>query len=472
MNIPAHIFRAYDIRGIAAGDDPEITSDLARLLGRAFGRWLLARHAEGPRLRVAVGRDHRLTGDSLSVALMEGLTMSGVDVADIDYATSPYLYFAVCAGGYDGGISLTASHNPPEYNGFKLTREVAIPVAGDEIQEVLAIMNELNDTEPTAELGSVQKADLTEAYFGKLTELCPMARPLRVVLDAGNGTAGIFAPELFRRLGCEVTELYCEPDGTFPNHPANPEEVETLEDLQKKVLEIGADIGIAYDGDGDRCGIVDETGAVIPADRLLVLLARDVLSRHAGATVLFDVKCSNVLANEIEKSGGVATRWKTGHSFMKQKMRESGALLAGEVSGHIFFAEDYFGVDDGLLASTKISSILSQSKKTLSSYFTDLPKSFATPEMKLPIADSVKFETMKKIIADFSANFSSDMLDGVRFSWADGSWGIIRASNTSPYLTARLEASSDARLAEIITETMNRLASYPEIDISSLSALR
>lgn len=470
--MPDHIFRAYDIRGIAAGDDPEITPELAQLLGRAFGQCLRARHPAGARLRVAVGRDHRLSGDALSAALIGGLTMSGVDVFDIHYATSPYLYFAVCAGEYDGGISLTASHNPPEYNGFKLTREMAIPVAGDEIQQVLAIMKELDGVAPAAAVGSAQQADLTEQYFGKLGELCPVARPLRVVLDAGNGTAGIFAPELFRRLGCEVTELYCEPDGTFPNHPANPEEVATLQDLQAKVLEIGADIGIAYDGDGDRCGIVDETGAVIPADRLLILLARDVLGRHAGAEVLFDVKCSNVLAAEIEKAGGIATRWKTGHSFMKQKMRESGALLAGEVSGHIFFAEDYFGVDDGILASAKISSILSQSGRSLSSYFADLPASCATPELKLPIADAVKFETMKDIIADFSSDFRSDLLDGVRFSWADGSWGIIRASNTSPYLTARLESSSDERLAEIVAETTERLTAYPNIDISSLSALQ
>lgn len=467
MTIPSHIFRAYDIRGIAAGDAPEVTPELARLVGAAYATFLAREVGYPP--RVAVGHDDRLTGEMLSAAFIDGVIATGASVVAIGHATSPYLYFAVCAGRLDGGVNITASHNPGEYNGFKLTRAGSLPIAGEEIQTILAIANELNHAFPTATAGAIERADFREAYFAKLATLAPLARPLKVVIDCGNGTAGRFAPDFFRQLGCEVVELYCEPDGNFPNHLANPEEVETLYDLQKKVVELGADIGIAYDGDGDRAGIVDEQGVVHASDRLLVLLARDVLARQPGATIIFDVKCSNVLANEIKKAGGVGVRWKTGHSFIKRKMKEIGALLAGEVSGHMFFGENYFGVDDGLLASAKLAAILSHTSQPFSTLLADLSESFTTPELKLPVADAVKFDVMRALIDEFSRDFTVDTLDGVRFSTADG-WGLIRASNTSPYLTCRCEAVSPTALTVIKKELTTRLAKYPAVDATALAA--
>jgi len=464
MNFQTHVFRAYDVRGIAMGDSPEITPEFARRLAHEFVRELKI-----PNPKLAVGRDDRLTGEELNAALIEGLVEAGAEVLDIGHATSPYLYFVVCDQKLDGGVSLTASHNPKEYNGFKLIHRDAIPLSSEELQNIGNRMNLSTDFE-IQETGKVEKADFKRRYFDKLQSLAPISKKLKIVIDCGNGTAGYFAPDFFRELGFEVHELYCEPDGNFPNHMPNPEDVSSLKDLQKKVVEVSADVGVAFDGDGDRIGVVDELGKVIPADRVLILFARDLLARNPGAETIFDVKCTHVLATEIEKLGGVATRWKTGHSFIKRKMKESGALLAGEVSGHMFFAENYFGVDDALLAAVKFSSILSNSEKTVSDHLADIPTTHATPEIKLEIDDSKKFEVMQKIVDEFSREFRScDLLDGVRVNFDDGSWGLVRASNTSPILTLRFEANSEERLEEVKSIFVEKLKNYSELNLSTLN---
>ena len=488
--IPSHIFRAYDIRGIAKTTDIskiELTPEFAYILGAAYACFL-QKETGADNIRLVVGHDNRETGDALAQSFIEGIRSRGADAFDLGFATSPYLYFTVCAGTFDGGVNITGSHNPPEYNGFKMTRSGAAPIAGKEIQKIRELCEELvkkehdvknsdsPDAPPMAGLSKERSTQIIEEqratfhtqYFAKIHELTPTKRRLKIVIDCGNGTASYFAPTLFRTFDTEVIELYCDPDPSFPNHLPNPEETETLHDLQQKVLETGADLGLAWDGDADRVGIVDERGQIIPPDHLLILLARDLLTRKPGTEIIFDVKCSNILEQEIKRLGGKPTRWKTGHSFIKQKMRETGALLAGEVSGHIFFGENYFGVDDGILAAAKILSIVSQQDQPASTLLADLPPSYNTPELKAPIIDTVKFAVMERIAAEFAKQYTCDTLDGVRFTFADGAWGLIRPSNTSPYLTLRFEAGSAARLAEIRTEIKTRLAKYPEVDLSKV----
>lgn len=466
MSFPTHVFRAYDVRGIAAGDQAEITPAFAFALGQAFIQEL---GIKNPRL--AVGRDNRLTGADLARALIAGLEEAGAEVIYIDYATSPYLYFVVCSEKLDGGINITASHNPPEYNGFKIVKAEAVPLSEEEIQNLASSFKLLASSfqklaTRNSQLGTLEIANFKDQYFTKLKELAPLSRKLKVVIDCGNGTAGFFAPDFFRELGCEVVELYCEPDGNFPNHQANPEDSKTLVDLQKKVVSEKADLGIAFDGDGDRLGVVDEQGKIISPDWLLILLSRDLLSRNPGAEVIFEVKCSNLLPLEIKKAGGRPLRWRTGHSFIKRKMRETGALLAGEISGHIFFKENYFGVDDGLLAAAKIISIVSQADKKISEHFADIPPTHTTPEIKVNVADAVKFQVMQQIITDFTKQFPDvETLDGVRVSFPDGSWGLVRASNTSPYLTLRFEAGSEERLKELKVLFAEGLGKYPELGL-------
>jgi phosphomannomutase/phosphoglucomutase len=460
MNFPKHVFRAYDIRGIATGEDAEITPDFARSLGKAFINEL---GIEKP--KIVVGRDNRLSGSKLSEALIAGLVEAGGEVLDIGHATSPYLYFVVCNQDFDGGIEITASHNPPDYNGFKIVGKDALPFTESQLQN---LSEKISQEFPILE-GKVDAANFREEYFKKLISLSPIKRKLKIVVDCGNGTAGYFSTDFFTQLGCEVVELYCKPDGNFPNHMPNPEEASSLVDLQELVKNEKADLGIAFDGDGDRVGIVSEFGEIISPDRLIVLLSRDLLSRNPNAQVVFDVKCSDVLPAEILKSGGKPLRWKTGHSFIKRKMKEEKALLAGEVSGHLFFGEDYYGVDDGMLAAAKIISIVSNSDKTITELLSDIPTTFTTPEIKLPIADEVKFDVLKKIVAEFSEKFSNaNTLDGVRVSFSDGSWGLIRASNTSPCFTARFEALSEERLLNLIVEFAELLKKYPEVDIGKL----
>ncbi|MGH7339929.1 MAG: phosphomannomutase/phosphoglucomutase, partial [Candidatus Rokuibacteriota bacterium] len=399
-----HIFRAYDVRG-RVGED--INADVFRLVGRAYAT--LVRRRGGR--RIAVGQDNRLSSSELKAGFVEGLRAAGVDIVDIGTVTTPILYFATAHWGLDGGANITGSHNPIEYNGVKMVHAGAAPLTEDEIQS-LCRMAEAGDFESGA--GGIETRSPREDYFATITSIVHLARPLKVVVDAGNGIAGTFAPELLRRLGCEVIEQHCESDGSFPNHLPDPEDENNVVDLQARVAEERADLGVAYDGDADRVGIIDERGRRHEADLILVLLARDLLTRHPGAKIVFDVKSSQSLIDDITRHGGVPVMWKTGHSHLKQKMREDGILLGGEVSGHMFFAEHYYGVDDGILAACKILEIAAQATAPLSRLFDSVPHLHATPELKAPCPDAEKFRVIDELVREFKQRYETIDIDGAR----------------------------------------------------------
>ncbi len=388
-----YIFRAYDVRGKVGID---ITPPVFEQVGRAYGT--LVRRKGGR--TVALGMDNRLSSGPLKEAFAAGMLSTGVDIVDIGINHTPLLYFATAHWKLDGGATVTGSHNPVSDNGVKMVHAGAAPLTEDEIQGLLATIR-AGDFERGG--GTRTRREPKEDYFAAITSRITLARRIRVVVDAGNGVAGLFAPELLRRLGCEVTELYCESDGTFPNHLPDPEMEENVRDLIAKVLEVRADIGIAYDGDADRMGIVDERGRRHEADLILALLARDLLTRHPGAEIVFDVKSSQVLVDDIKAHGGRPVMWKTGHSHLKQKMREDGILLGGEVSGHMFFAENWYGVDDGILASCKFLELVARGPGPVSAHFEALPHLYATPELKAPCPDDKKFQVVAEMARQFNA---------------------------------------------------------------------
>jgi phosphomannomutase/phosphoglucomutase len=451
------IFRAYDIRGVAGTDLIPQTSEL---LGRGYGT--LIRRISGP--RVAVGRDNRPSSEELQRAFMRGAAAAGCQVIDIGLSLSPMLYFAVCYLGLDGGVNVTGSHNPVQYNGFKLTARDAVPVAEDEIQEIRRII-EAGAFDARAAQARVETRSIAEDYLREVSSRVKLHRSLKVVLDTGNGTAGLFAPQLFQRLGCQVIELFCESDGTFPHHLPDPEVEEYLEDLKSEVVRQGADFGIAIDGDGDRLGVIDEKGQRHEADEVLILLARDFLRRHPGERVIMDVKCSQVLVDDVKAHGGQPVMWKTGHSLLKKKMREDGILLGGEVSGHMFFKEDWYGFDDALLASAKLMEFVSREPLPISAHWRGLPQVASTPELKAPVPDEEKFEVVEKVAAHFKSRYPDSLdIDGLRIRFPDG-WGLVRASNTNPYLTLRFEAPTQERLEEIKREVYSVLSGYPSVKL-------
>ncbi|MBI5414146.1 phosphomannomutase/phosphoglucomutase [Candidatus Peregrinibacteria bacterium] len=456
-----HIFRAYDIRGIYGKDFDE---NGAELIGKAYAAYL-QELSPNRKLKIALGRDGRKSGEILEKAFLKGVVESGIDVVQIGMVSSPLLFFAICDGKFDGGVTITASHNPQEYNGFKLQRDHAHAICGEEIQKVLQIIHEKKFHVPK-EKGTQSKMDFREIYFSKLRSLSNFSseKKPKIVIDAGNGIMGNFAPDFFRNLGCEVIELYCEVDGTFPNHDADPEREENLQDLKKKVLEERADFGVAFDGDGDRVGILDDKGNHYSADLLLLLLSRDLLTRYPGASIVFDLKSTEVLSEEIQKLGGKALMCKTGHSFVEEMMEKEKALLGGEVSGHLFFAEDYYGYDDALLAAFKILTVVWNSGKKLEEHFADLRRTFITPEIKVKISEHEKFAIMKKIVQHFLTKYPDALtIDGIRIEFGEGAWGIIRVSNTSAYLTMRFEARSEEKLSEIQKIVFDHLEEYAEI---------
>lgn len=439
-----HIFRAYDIRGIADQDFDEAG---AEAIGKAYASYLI-RKIEKKNPRFVIGRDGRLSGEKMQQAFLRGVLSTGADAVDIGLSTSPLLFFSICTGGFDGGVNITASHNPRDYNGFKLQEKEAHAVCGDEIQEILKIAK--------AEYFEVGSGNLSEGnfvkeYFAKLKSLVKISGNPRIVIDCGNGIAGKFAEDLFSEMGCEIIPLYCEVDGNFPNHDADPEVEANLADLKIAVKKTGAHLGIAFDGDGDRVGVVDQNGTHFSADLLLVVLARDLLSRHPGAKIVVDLKATQNLFDEITKCGGEGIMVKTGHSFVEEKMRDTGALLGGEVSGHLFFGENYFGFDDAFLAAGKIIEIVEKSGKDLAEHFSDLPKIFTTPEIKIECPEEKKFQIVQELVDFFVEKYGDRALtiDGVRVDFGDGAWGIVRASNTSPKLTLRFEARDETKLAEI-----------------------
>lgn len=463
MKVNPNIFRAYDIRGIAQATDKypdiDLTEETAYLIGKGAGTYL--QKISGKNL--VVGRDNRLHSPLLQKAFIKGLLEVGCNVTDIGISPSPMLYYAVCKYEFDGGANITASHNPKEYNGIKLVSQNAHSVCGDDLQEVLKIIE--NEEYAQGPEGEYKEQEIFEVYKNDLAQLVKLEKPLKVVVDAGNGTAGAFAPDLLRTLGCEVTELYCELDGNFPNHEANPEEYENMKDLIVKVKEVGADIGLGFDGDGDRVGVVDETGHHYSADFLLMLLARDLLTRQPGAKIVFDVKVTTTLIEDIKKHGGEPIMCKTGHSFIESKMKEIGAPLAGEVSGHLFFAENYYGFDDAFLGAAKLLEILSKSSVPFSRLFDDVPKTFATPEFKAHAPDDKKFEIVRELADYFTKNYDCITLDGVRINFTDRAWGAVRCSNTSPNLTLRFEADSAEKLCEIQKKMVEQLRKHPEVSL-------
>lgn len=439
MKVSPYIFREYDIRGKV---DKDFTEEVVKLIGRAYGTLVKRRGGK----RVICGRDGRLSGPALQNALIEGILSTGIDVVNIGITPTPVMYFTLYFyREYDGGIQVTGSHNPPEFNGLKICVGKDT-IYGSEIQRLRHMIEE-EDFETGQ--GHYSERNVLEDYIDYLTKHIKLDRPLRIALDPGNGVCALTAPEIFTRLGCEVECLFCEVDGTFPNHHPDPVVPENLEYLKRKVLEKNLEVGFGYDGDGDRIGVIDEKGNIIWGDQLLIIFARDLLKEYPGAKIIGEVKCSRVLYRTIERLGGQAIMWKTGHSLIKSKMKEEGALLAGEMSGHIFFADRWFGFDDGVHASLRLAEILSKTKEPLSSLLQDIPKLISTPEIRIPCPDEVKFQIVEDLVKKFKEEGLEVIdVDGARIEFKEG-WALVRASNTQPVLVLRFEAENEAFLKQL-----------------------
>ncbi len=446
MQVPAAIFREYDIRG-TVGD--QLTADVARAVGQAVATVAWSRLGRAPRL--AVGRDNRPSGAELSAAVAAGIVAAGARAVEVGQCPTPALYFAAHTLGVDGGIQVTGSHNPPEFNGFKIVLG-GEAVFGDAIQSLRAIIAGARLAE-RPQGGRTAHDGLLEGYRDAIVARnAPLARPVKVVVDCGNGVTSLIAIDTLRLLGARVTPLFAESDGRFPNHHPDPTVPENLRDLQAAVRREGAELGIAFDGDGDRIGAVDETGRIIFGDQLLVLFGRDLARRLGpGHAVIYDVKCSDVLPRELERAGLRPLMWKTGHSLIKQKMKEVGAPLAGEMSGHMFFGADYFGFDDALFAAARLLYYVAREGGPLSRLLADLPTTFATPELRIDCPDARKFDVAARAARHFATRYPVVTLDGVRITFPEG-WGLLRASNTQPVLVLRFEAASDAALADYRAE--------------------
>ena len=433
------IFREYDIRGVA---DQDYDERFARTLGLAYA----TRFGKDGVKRVSVGRDCRVTSDKYAEALKDGLLAGGLDVVDIGMTPTPLTYFSLFHLDVDGGIQVTGSHNPPEHNGFKICVGKTT-IHGTQIQELRAIIErgEFRD----AERGSEESYAIIPAYQKHLAEqFGTLPRKLTVVVDSGNGAAGPVAPAVVEALGCETTALFSEPDGRFPNHHPDPTVEENMRDVIAAVREGGADVGVAFDGDADRVGVVDETGRILWGDEMLILFSREILKHTPGATVVSEVKCSQRLFDDIEANGGRAIMWKAGHSLLKAKMRETDAALGGEMSGHIFFADRYFGYDDAIYAACRMLEVVAKSGRPLSELLSDLPTAVNTPEIRVDCPDDLKFTIAEKAKERFRKDeYDIIDVDGVRVRFPEG-WGLIRASNTQPVLVMRFEATTPAKLAE------------------------
>ncbi len=458
-----HIFRKYDIRGLVTGSNPDITPDVARLVGQAYGTYM---QREFGLERVYVGCDNRLTSPALRTAIIAGLASTGLPVVDIGEVITPTVYFAAASYGRKAGsIMITGSHLTTDYNGIKMGYG-PLALYGDQIQALLQIIQAgsfaQGQGQVTQDFGMIHRHMETIKSKVRLGD-----RKLKVVVDAGNGLSGTYVPPIMEALGIEVICLYCEPDGTFPNHLPNPEDPELTKDLEAAVVKHGADLGIGFDGDADRCGTIDEHGHHVAADRLLALLATDMLSRHPGAKVVFDVKSSQALADEIRVHGGEPIMWMAGHSLMKAKMAEVGALLGGEVSGHIFIGEDYFGIDDAPLVALKVLEILSKSTESLSAHLGKMPKLVATPEIILPTPDDVKFAIIDATRDSLQDRYEVVTVDGARAIFEKG-WGLVRASNTQPAITLRFEAYTADEIVRYMKTFDALLNNYPQIDRARL----
>ncbi|AMP14173.1 phosphoglucomutase/phosphomannomutase, C-terminal domain protein [Collimonas pratensis] len=445
MQLSKSIFKAYDIRGVVG-----VTLDegIARQIGRAFG---VAARARGESV-VIIGRDGRLSGPELSAALVTGLQNAGVSVIDLGVVATPMVYFATHVLGAQSGIMVTGSHNPPDYNGFKMVL-AGEAIHGETIQQLYqAIANGGAGATVAAPNGSYRRHDIKDAYLQRIVSDVKLARPMKIVIDCGNGVAGAFAGELYRALGCEVEELFCEVDGTFPNHHPDPAHPENLQDVIRALQHSDAEIGLAFDGDGDRLGVVTKDGEIIYPDRQLMLFAADVLTRHPGREILYDVKCTRHLAPWITEHGGKPLMWKTGHSLVKAKMRETGAPLGGEMSGHVFFKDRWYGFDDGMYAGARLLELLSRESDP-SAVLNALPQSSSTPELQLKLEEGENFSLIEKLQGEAKFPGAEDIIkiDGLRVEYVDG-FGLARSSNTTPVIVMRFEAESEQALARIQSE--------------------
>jgi phosphomannomutase/phosphoglucomutase len=450
MNVPRSIFRQYDIRGIVGR---ELTPDLARALGRAFATVARERLSRAP--AIAVGRDNRPSGESLAAGLRAGIAEAGGTAVDVGVLPTPALYFAVTALPADAGVQVTGSHNPPEFNGFKMVL-AGESFHGEEILDLWErIVTERWDTGAGAERSD---GSILPRYREAIVGRHRLERPVSVVVDCGNGAGSLVAVETLRALGAEVTPLFCESDGTFPNHHPDPTVPENLRDLQVEVRRRGTELGLAFDGDADRIGAVDETGTIVWGDQLLVLLGRDAVRRFGpGTPVIFDVKCSEVLPAALAEAGARPVMWKTGHSLIKARMRELDAPLAGEMSGHMFFGGDYLGFDDALFAAARLLEIVSRGPHGLAPLLADLPRTHATPEIRVDVPEERKFGIVERAAEYFPARYPVNTIDGVRITFPQG-WGLLRASNTQPILVLRFEATDPAALDAYRGEVMTWLA--------------
>jgi len=464
MQVTASVFKAYDIRGIVG---QTIDETFAEHLGRAFGSEALL---AGERA-VAVGRDGRVSGPGLAAALIRGLRSTGLDVVDIGMVTTPMLYYVAATRakhGCSSGIQVTGSHNPKDYNGFKMVM-AGRAIYGDDIQK---LRTRIETETYTAKRGRGAKMDIVAEYTQRIVGDCKLARPMKIVVDSGNGIPGATAPAILRALGCEVIDLYSKVDGDFPNHHPDPSKPENLADLIKVVHATGAEIGLAFDGDGDRLGVVTAQGNIIYPDRQIMLFARDILKRHKGAQIIFDVKCSQRLPVAIRKAGGKPLLWKTGHSLIKAKLKEVGAPFAGEMSGHLFFGERWYGFDDAMYTAARLLEILSREKNP-SAFLDALPTSFNTPELNVPCAEGEHHAVVAELlarVADGRMVFDGGevgTIDGLRVDFADG-FGLIRASNTTPVLVLRFEGHTAEALHRIETQFMAALRSVkPDAQVAT-----
>lgn len=448
--IQASIFRAYDIRGVV-GDT--LNKHVATLIGRAIAAENLARGETS----IAVARDGRLSGPDMLDALIAGLRAGGCDVVNVGQVPTPVLYFAASTlPGVTSGVMVTGSHNPPDYNGFKIML-AGETLSGDAITDLYRRIVENDLSEGS---GSFVEKDVSEAYLARIVSDITLKRPMKVVVDTGNGVAGELAPKLMKQLGCEVVPLFTEIDGNFPNHHPDPGDPANMQDLIRVVAETTADLGLGFDGDGDRVGVITPQGELIYPDRLMMAYAQDVLSRVPGGRVIFDVKCSGNLAKVINKHGGEAEMWQTGHSLIKARMKETGAPLAGEMSGHIFFAERWYGFDDGLYAAARLLEILAQQPMDADEFFAQYPQDPSTPEINIEVSDEKKFKVVERLIAEGEfGEGKRTTIDGLRVDYEDG-WGLCRVSNTSPKLVTRYEGKTEAalqRIQELFEQNIERV---------------
>jgi len=435
--INPEVFREYDVRGVV---DKDLNFDFAYDLGRSIGTYSIPMGVK----TMALGMDCRLSSPTYREAIRQGLNSTGVNIIDVGLCATPVLYFAIRHYNADGGVMITGSHNPPEYNGFKICVGPDT-IYGDDIQDVRKIMER---GEYISGGGTFRVADVSQLYEDYLFNNVKIKEGLNIVVDGGNGVAGLFALPLFRRFGCNVTDIYCDPDGRFPNHFPDPTILENLSELISLVKEKKADIGIAYDGDADRIGVVTDKGDVLWGDELLLLFSRFILKASPGATIIGEVKCSQKLYDDIEKHGGRPIMWKAGHSLIKSKMKEENAPLAGEMSGHLFFADRYFGYDDAIYASLRLLEIISDTRKRISEILSDVPRTFTTPEIRVECPDEVKFNVVHEVKEYFRKDYKIIDVDGVRIPFGDG-WGLVRSSNTQPVLVLRFEALTEKRLQAI-----------------------